>query len=126
MYGLIIGGAVFAAKGAVNGTVYDAGEIARGAMNYSNMVGWMPMVVDPILDSLGVDSSMSGYSSRGAGGIISLPAAYSVADRLAGMPGALGDAFDGNMSNANIRVLQTTPILGNAIGINAWLNSMKD
>lgn len=126
MYGLIVGGAVFAAKGAINGTIYDPGQIARGAMNYSNMVGWMPMVVDPVLDAVGVDASMSGYSSRGAGGIISLPAAYSVADRLAGTIGAVTDSLDGNPSNSSIRTLQTLPLLGNSYGINAWLNSMKE
>lgn len=126
MYGLVVGGAVFAAKGAINGQTYDAGEIARGAMNYSNMVGWMPMVVDPVLDAVGVDASMSGYSSRGAGGIISLPAAYSVADRLAGTIGAVGDTLDGNPSNSSLRTLQTLPLFGNAYGINAWLNSMKN
>lgn len=128
LFGLAFGGAASAARSLINGRTEDltAEKIARGAINYGNLTGWLSMVVDPVMGSLGADVSVSGYSSRGVGSIVPIPAGLSVMDRLAGYPGAVIDSLDGHTSNANIRVMQSTPVLGNAYGISGILNASKD
>ena len=127
-HGMVIAAAIWSARELINNRAENLTpeKIARGAFNYSGSIGWLPMVVDPVLESLGADASISGYSSRGAGSILSLPASFGVIDRLLHFPGAASKFATGNASNEDIRVMQTTPIIGNAYGVNALLNGAKD
>jgi len=132
-HGLVLSGAAYAAKEVVNGRSEDltAERIARGALNYSNMTGWIPMFVDPVLGMAGADGSLSGYSSHGTGSVLALPAALTVGDRLLQLPGAaakllLSPTGLTDFKNSDIRILQSIPLLGNAYGINGILNNMKD
>ena len=132
-FGLITAGAAYSARQVLNGNTENltAEKIAKGALNYSNMAGWLPMFVDPVLNAAGADFDTSGYSSTGVGSVISLPASFGVMEKmiqLPFMPAKLGLAATGNyeVKNSDIRVIQSLPILGNAYGINALLNSFKE
>lgn len=133
LWGIAMAGAIYAARETVNGrgSELTPERIARGAVNYSSLAGWAPMIVDPIFGAIGSDYSLSGYSSRGVGSVLSLPASFSTIDRLLQLPGVplgiLGEVTGmGELSNSQIRAMQTIPLIGNAYGINALFNYMKD
>lgn len=132
-FGLVAAGAAFTTRQAINGQTQNltAEKIAKGALNYSNMTGWIPMFVDPVLNAAGADFDTSGYSSHGVGSVISLPASFGTMEKLVQlpfMPAKLGLAAVGatEIKNSDIRVIQSTPILGNAYGINMLLNMAKE
>lgn len=132
-FGLITAGAAYAVRQAINGNTDNltTEKIAKGALNYSNMTGWIPMFVDPVLNAVGADFDTSGYSSYGAGSIISLPASFGTMEKLVQLPfmpaklglGAVG-AYD--VKNSDIRIIQSLPLFGNAYGINGLLNMAKE
>lgn len=105
-------------------------ELAKGALNYSNMAGWIPMWYDPIATMLGQeDYKIEQYGGR-TGGILSLPAAYSVVNRLATLPQAavkVGLAPTGltEYQTKDISALQAIPLIGNTYLINGGLNALK-
>ena len=131
--GLIFAGIAYSARQLVNarGDNLTPEKIARGALNYSNMTGWLPMWVDPVAAMLGLqDFNASGYSSQGMGSVVSIPAAFSVADRLFQLPGSAakvaGNQFGwAEYTNDDIRNLQMVPIVGGMFGMSAILNTMK-
>ncbi|ASV44571.1 hypothetical protein HOR96_gp33 [Agrobacterium phage Atu_ph02] len=132
-YGLITAGMAYSARQAINGNTDNLTpeKIAKGALNYSNVTGWLPMFVDPVLNAAGADFDTSGYSSYGVGSIISLPASFGTLEKLVQvpfLPAKLGLAAAGQyeVKNSDIRILQSLPILGNAYGVNALLNLAKD
>jgi len=132
-FGLVTAGAAYSVRQTINGNTDNltAEKIAKGALNYSNMTGWIPMFVDPVLNAVGADFDTSGYSSHGAGSIISLPASFGVMEKLLQlpfMPVKLGLAAVGqyDVKNSDIRIIQAMPVLGTAIGINGLLNLAKE
>lgn len=142
IHGIALSSAVYAAKESINdkGSELTPEKILRGGLNYANMTGWMPMIVDPVLGAIGSEASLSGYSSRGIGSVISIPASLSTLDRMLQLPGAvmklpqsLATTAMGNpqhtdqqMSNAQIRALQAIPLIGNMYGMAAILNHAKE
>ena len=131
--GLVFGGASYVARQAVNAKTENLTpeRIARGAMNYSAMIGWIPMFTDPVLGAMGVDTNLGGYAQHGVGSVISLPASFTVAERLTKAPAALFRTALAptpltELSNDDIRTLQYLPVFGNMYGINAALNMLKD
>lgn len=132
-FGLITAGAAYSVRQAINGNTDNltAEKIAKGALNYSNMTGWLPMFVDPVLSAAGADMDMSGYSSHGVGSIIGLPASFGVAEKLVQlpfMPAKLGLAAVGQyeVKNSDISTIQYLPLIGRAYGINGLLNLAKE
>jgi hypothetical protein len=128
--GLTTAAAAYAAKQAINGNTQNLtmDKIARGAIGYSNMTGWLPMWVDPVAGMLGLDDlKINSYGgSRGqAGDILSTPAALSAMNGLLHLPAIAGHAATGALSNNDVRAMQTTPIFGKAYGMTYFLNSLK-
>lgn len=128
--GLVTAAAAYTVKQAINGNTQNmtADKIARGAIGYSNMTGWLPMWVDPVAGMLGLDDlKINSYGgSRGqAGDILSTPAALSALNTTAHIPAIAGHAMTGTLSNNDVRALQATPIIGKAYGVTALLNSLK-
>jgi len=129
--GLVTAAAAYAVKQGINGNTQNLtiDKIARGAVGYSNMTGWMPMWADPITGMLGLDALKIGAfgGSRGqAGDILSTPASLSALNGMLHIPAVGGHALTGNLSNNDVRALQATPIIGKAYGVTALLNSLKE
>lgn len=125
MYGLGWATLAYTTKQILNGNTdnmsYD--KIARGAIGMSNMTGWLPMWSDPVLNMLGMgDYGLSGFNGRGGTSIISVPAVIPTLDKMLQIPGALA----GDGSSSDIRAIQSLPIIGNAYGLSAMFNHMKD
>lgn len=126
--GLATAATAYAAKQAISGNTQnlDSKKIALGAIGYSNMTGWLPMWSDPVMAMLGLNSmKFNSYAQGIDNNVMGIPAALTTMNRMANIPGAIGHIATGNMSNNDIRALQTTPLIGNAYGISAILNSMK-
>lgn len=132
--GLLFAGVAYSARQLINGRDQNLNveDIARGALSYSNMTGWLPMWVDPLAAAMGVqDWNLSGYSSRGVGSVVSIPAAFGVTERLIQAPGAAvrvagRQAGWTEYSNDDIRALAATPILGQMFGMSWLLNQGLD
>lgn len=128
--GLATAAAAYSVKQAINANTQNLtlDKIARGAIGYSNMSGWLPMWTDPVAGMLGLDAlKISSYGSRGqAADILSPPAAFSALNSLLHIPAVAGHTATGNLSNNDVRALQATPIIGKAYGITAILNSLKE
>ena len=132
-YGLAFAGLAYSTRQTINGNSQNLTpeKIALGALNYSNMAGWLPMWTDPVAALLGLDDwGLSGFNGRSQS-VISVPAAFTTLDRMVRVPSAFAKVTASSTglveyTNEDIRVLQTTPILGNAYGVNLLLNSMKD
>lgn len=126
--GLATAGIAYTIKQTINGREDNLTpeRIARGAFAISNITGWIPMWVDPLAGMLGMDDlRLSAYGSRGVGAILALPAAATTIDKMLKLPGAIGSTATGNMTNDDIRTLQTLPLVGNAYGFTLMFNSMK-
>lgn len=131
MAGLATAAAAYAVKQGINGNTQNltVDKIARGAIGYSNMTGWMPMWADPVTGMLGLDALKIGYSGGnrgGSGDILSTPASLSALNSMLHIPAVAGHALTGNLSNNDVRALQATPIIGKAYGATYFLNSLKD
>jgi hypothetical protein len=129
--GLATAGAAFTVRQAINGRTenLDLTKIAKGAIGYSNMTGWLPMWTDPVMNVLGIDSLRFNTYAQGIdNNVFSTPAAFTTVNRMMNIPGAVANAVNpfAEMSNNDIRALQTTPIIGNLYGITGILNAMKD
>ncbi|WKV16995.1 internal capsid protein [Nostoc phage NMeng1] len=105
-------------------------NIAKGALNYSNMAGWIPMWYDPIATMLGQeDYKIEQFGGRQSG-LLSLPAAYSVLNRVPMIPQAavkIGLSPTGltEYTTKDVSALQAIPLIGNIYGINGALNAIK-
>jgi hypothetical protein len=128
-YGLGTAGAAYTIKQALNlnSDNLTASRIATGAFGLSNMSGWIPMWTDPLAGLLGLDKLQMGGGKYGTNSVISLPASLSTMDRLVQAPASAVKFLNpfATMSNSDIRNLQTIPIFGNLIGVNAFFNSLK-
>lgn len=128
--GLATAAAAYSVKQVINGNTQNMtlDKIARGAIGFSNMTGWLPMWTDPVAGMLGLDAlkiNNFGGSRGQAGDIISTPASLSALNGMMHIPSIAGHAVTGSLSNNDVRALQSTPIIGRAYGINAFLNSLK-
>lgn len=129
LYGLATAGTVYTAKQALAGRTdnLEASDIAKGAFGMSNMAGWIPMWTDPLAGMLGLDSLKFNEYSRGIdNNIVSAPAAFTTMNRMANIPGAVGNVLTGDYTNNDVRALQTTPIIGNLYGFTYMFNAMKN
>ena len=128
--GLATAAAAYAVKQGINGNTQNLtiDKIARGAISYSNMTGWLPMWSDPLAEVLGLEGLKFGYSGGSRGlpnSVISAPASLSAVNSLMNIPAVAGHALTGNLSNNDVRALQATPIIGKAYGITYLLNQLK-
>ncbi len=128
MWGLAIAGTVQQARQVINGRPENVGieEFAKGAFAMSNLTGWVPMLADPAAAMLGMDDlRFNRYGLQDINtGVLSTPPILPTLNRMARAPGALNPWAD--LSNSErIRIMQTTPIIGNLYGFSALFNSMK-
>jgi len=127
--GLATAGLAFEARQLINGrTDRISGEDAlRGAMGMSNMTGWVPMLTDPAAAILGMnDLRFNQYGRHDINtGILSVPPVLPTLNRMAQLPGAANPWGD-LTQNERIRILQSTPIVGNLYGFSALFNGMKN
>lgn len=129
LYTLMTGGVAYAASQAVKGNTHNLApeKIAKGAINYSSQVGWMPMAVDPMLAIMGLDDyQFNGYNPYGSTsqGVIPLPPVFPTANKLARLPVAILGSVNG-ISPQEAQVLSATPIIGSMYGFGAYFNSLK-
>lgn len=128
LMGLATAGLAYEAKQLINGrTDRISGEDAlKGAMGMSNMTGWVPMLVDPAAQVLGLnDLRFNQYGRHDINtGVIPLPPVIPTLTRMAQLPAAANPLSD-LTRNERIRLMQTTPIVGNLYGFSALFNAMK-
>ena len=127
-YGLATAATAYTAAQAVKGNTQNLSseKIAKGAIGYSNMTGWIPMWTDPVMNVLGIDSLKFNEYARGIdSNVFAVPASITTLNRMANIPGALFNVATGNYTNNDVRALQTTPLIGNLYGFSAALNAMK-
>lgn len=128
-YTLMTGGVAYATGQAIKGNTQNLTpeRIAKGAINYSSQVGWMPMAVDPMLAIMGLDDyQFNGYNPYGSmsQGVIPLPPVFPTANKLVRLPVALLGSVNG-VSPQEAQILSATPIVGSMYGFGAYFNSMK-
>lgn len=127
-YGLGTAAAAYTVRQTINGRTdrLNYEDIARGAIGYSNLTGWLPMWTDPIAGMLGMDSlKVGGYAGMG-NQVISTPAAFPTLDRMAQIPGAVIDTATGNMTKSDVNALTATPLIGNAYGFGLLFNTLRN
>lgn len=125
LFGLATSAMVYGSKQVINNRPenLEPMKLAQGAFNYSNFTGWMPMWGSPLMALMGVDS---GDNGRGNDGFFAVPAAMSVAQRLADIPGIPGRTLlNGGYTNRDVRALQALPIVGNLYGAPVIWNALK-
>lgn len=127
--GLATAGLAYEAKQIINGKTdrVSPADFAKGAFGMSNMTGWVPMLADPAAAILGMDDlRFNQYGRHDIGtGVISLPPVFPTLNKMARIPGT-ANPFSGLSDNEKIRILQATPLVGNAYGFSAIFNAMKD
>lgn len=123
--GLATAGLAYEAKQIINGRTerVNGKDALKGAMNMSNMTGWVPMLTDPAAAMLGYDINSYGRHDINSG-VIGAPPALTVANRLMQMP-AMINPTSTLSGNERIRIAQTTPLVGNLYGFSLIFNSMK-
>ncbi|MFN8995860.1 MAG: hypothetical protein ACK5X3_19660, partial [Pseudomonadota bacterium] len=127
-YGLATAATAYTAAQAIKGNTQNLNseKIAKGAIGYSNMTGWIPMWTDPVMNVLGIDSLKFNEYTRGIdNNVFAIPASITTLNRMANIPGALFNVATGDYTNNDVRALQTTPLIGNLYGFSAALNAMK-
>ena len=99
----------------------------KGAMGMSNMTGWIPMLTDPSAAMLGMNNLRFNQFGRHDinTGIIATPPVIPTLNKMAQLPGAINPLSD-LTHNERIRIMQTTPLVGNAYGFSAMFNAMKN
>lgn len=126
--GLATAAAAYSTKQALSGNTQNLsiGKIADGAINYSNMTGWLPMWVDPIATMLGMDSLKFNTFNRGVdSGIFGVPAVFPTMNKIAHLPAVATHAVTGNFSNSDVNAMKAAPLMGNYYGMGILLNALK-
>jgi hypothetical protein len=130
LYGLGTAAAAYTIKQVINDRQdnLSAKQIASGAFNMSNLTGWIPMWTDPVAAMLGMDSLRFNHyaTARGQAPVFTAPAAYETLNRLVTVPGAIQHGLRGDLSTSDVRAMQAIPLVGNAYGLTAMFNNLKD
>ena len=102
-------------------------DVVKNTVQMSNMTGWLPMFTDPAAAILGLDDLRVGKFGRTnvQEGVIPMPPTLPILTKMLRIPGAL-NPFGDLTANERIRIMQTTPIVGNYYGFTALFNAMKD
>jgi hypothetical protein len=129
MYSLMTAGVAYSAAQVAKGNTQNLSpeRIAKGAINYSSQIGWMPMAVDPMLAIMGLDDyQFNGYNPYGSTsqGVIPLPPVFPTANKLVRLPAAILGSVNG-IDPKEAQVLSATPIIGSMYGFGALFNSLK-
>lgn len=129
LMGLATAGLAYEARQVVNGRMdrVSPEDALSGAMGMSNMTGWVPMLTDPAAAVLGMnDLRFNQYGRHDLNtGVLSVPPVLPTLNRMAQGIGAANPWGD-LTQNERIRIMQTTPIIGNLYGFSAMFNGMKE
>lgn len=99
-------------------------HVAKGALAYSNITGFVPMGWDPVATMLGLDD-LRFYNFGPPGQIANVPAPISAINNVAGIPQAVFRALSPShdMRNRDWRALNNTPVFGRMYGMGAALRN---
>ncbi len=102
-----------AIRDTLDGRDRDVGERAKAAIGYSNMTGFIPMGVDPVMTMLGMeDMRFNQYGPHSEASVASLD----VANRAMRIPGAAIDYATGNANGYDRQAMMAIPFM-NTIGL---------
>lgn len=100
-------------RDAIDGRDRDRIERAKAAFGYSNMTGFIPMGVDPMLTALGLeDMRFNQYGPHSEASVASLD----VANRAMRIPGAAADYITGQNNGYDRQAMMAIPFM-NSIGL---------
>ena len=128
MMGLATAGIMVDAKQIINGRANEITpmQTLKGAAAMNNVTGWIPMFTDPMVNILGMSGlQFNDYQSDLSGRVMGAPPVFSALNKMAQLPGVLNPLSDLSR-NERLRLLQSTPLVGNLYGISAALNAMKN
>jgi hypothetical protein len=128
MMGLATAGIMVDAKQIINGRADEITpmQTLKGAAAMNNVTGWIPMFTDPMVNILGMSGlQFNDYQSDLSGRVMGAPPVFSALNKMAQLPGVLNPLSDLSR-NERLRLLQSTPLVGNLYGVSAVLNGMKN
>lgn len=122
LWGLATATAAVVIRNAANGKDQDVEQIARSAVQYSNLTGWAVMGNDTIMTILGMDNlKVNPYAGKGD----SAPPALAWLGNAIKLPTALADATDGSVDYESYSSLKTLPF-ANVAGFSHALNLLRE
>ena len=93
-------------RDAIDGRERSLGELAKTAFGYSNLTGWVPMVVDPALTMMGMeDYRVNQYGPHND----YTPATITWLNNAARLPGAIADTVTGQADYWDEQSLRALP-----------------
>lgn len=111
--GMATAAAAVMIKDAIDGKERSVADTARSAFGYSNLTGWVPMVVDPTLTMLGMEDHR--INAFGPHSDIT-PASLSWANNALRLPGALVDTATGEADYYDRQSIKALPFM-NILGL---------
>ncbi len=109
LYGMSTAAVALSVRDAMNGRERSASELATAAFSYSNMTGFVPMAVDPVMTILGLEDArfnrFGPYTDM-------TPPIFKVASDLRRVPGALWDTAIGEGDYYDRQALKAIPFAG--------------
>lgn len=117
MYGMAVAYLAMKVRDQIMGRELDERDQALRAIGYSNMLGWVPMVVDPTMTMLGLDEYR--MQRFGRHWETTLPI-VETANKLLRVPGAAASAIQGDMNGDDKAALLAIPFL-KTLGIGEWI-----
>lgn len=131
IYGLVTAATMYTAKQYVNGNSerVTPENVFKGAVGMANFSSPVVMITDPLAAVLGMDAlRFNTYTRPGTVGAQVLPSvpAYDTLERMVHVPHSIFSVMSGNYEKSDVTALQAIPIIGNAYGMTAIFNGMKD
>lgn len=117
MYGMAVAYLAMKVRDQLMGRELNERDQALRAISYSNMLGWLPMVVDPTMTMLGLDEYR--MQRFGRHWETTLPI-VETANKLWRVPGAAAAAIQGDMNGDDKAALLAIPFL-KTLGIGEWV-----
>lgn len=120
MYGMATAMVATTVRDAIDGKERTMQERARIAFNYSNITGWLPMAVDPVLAAAGLED----YRINPFGPTADYtPPTMTWINRAASLPGALKDTARGEADWYDVQSLRALPF-ANTLGFARILDAV--
>lgn len=99
-------------------------DVVKGGVGMSSMLGWMPMIADPVMGSIGFDDLRFANHLRD-GQVLNQPASMSAMNNMLRLASVPVDAVTGRMDHNTWMALKATPFVGNMYGVAGALNSLS-
>lgn len=117
MYGMAVAYLAMKVRDTLMGKELSERDQAMRAIGYSNMLGWVPMVVDPTMTMLGLDEYRMQRYGRYWETTVPI---VETANKLWRAPGAAINAVQGDMNGDDKAALLAIPFL-KTLGIGEWI-----